>query len=127
MDDPMPDDIQLGRDIEVASERMGVRIKKHNLKSRFHVLLNATDSTDIYQIYPRFKRVSIYENLNQLMSTVGFMDSVLRCSLDARLLRRILDGKMSWNAAEIGCHIQFYREPNEYDIALHSGLNMFHL
>ncbi len=51
----------------------------------------------------------------------------LNCSMDPRLLRRILDRRFNWNSAEIGCHIQFYRTPNEYDINIHTGLSMFHL
>ncbi len=38
----------------------------------------------------------------------------LRCEMDPRLLKRILQGDAHWNNAEIGCHIDFFREPNIY-------------
>ena len=51
----------------------------------------------------------------------------LTCELDSRLLRQILDRKAHWNNAEIGCHINFFRKPNEYDPDLHTALQFFHL
>ena len=49
------------------------------------------------------------------------------CSMDLRLLRRILDRKSHWNNAEIGCHIEFTREPNHYSPDTHTMLQFLHL
>ena len=51
----------------------------------------------------------------------------LECSLDPRLLRRILDRSSHWNNAEIGCHIEFNRVPNYYSPDIHTALQFFHL
>jgi hypothetical protein len=51
----------------------------------------------------------------------------LTCSLDSRLMRRILDRVSHWNNAEIGCHIQFVRTPNSYEPDLHTALQFLHL
>jgi len=51
----------------------------------------------------------------------------IRCSMDLRLLQRILRREAHWNNAEIGCHIDFWREPNEYHPDIHVLLSFFHL
>ena len=51
----------------------------------------------------------------------------LDCALDPRLLRRILDRSSHWNNAEIGCHIEFNRVPNNYQPDLHTALQFLHL
>ncbi len=51
----------------------------------------------------------------------------LKCSMDERLLYRILKRKANWNNAENGCHIRYYREPNHYFPDLHVALQFFHL
>jgi len=51
----------------------------------------------------------------------------LACTLDVRLLRRILDRVSHWNNAEIGCHLEFNRVPNEYQPDLHTALQFLHL
>ena len=51
----------------------------------------------------------------------------LLCSMDTRLLRRILDRISHWNNAEIGCHIEFERKPNYYSPDIHTMLQFYHL
>ena len=51
----------------------------------------------------------------------------MECSLDLRLLRRILDRKSHWNNAEIGCHIEINRTPNHYSPDMHIALQFLHL
>jgi len=51
----------------------------------------------------------------------------IECSLDLRLLKRILDRKSHWNNAEIGCHIEFNRNPNYYSPDIHTALQFLHL
>lgn len=50
----------------------------------------------------------------------------LVCHLDTRLLKRILLRQSHWNNAEIGCHIDFYREPNIYRPDVHTMMSFFH-
>jgi UDP-MurNAc hydroxylase len=50
----------------------------------------------------------------------------LECSMDSRLLLRILQRKAHWNNAEIGCHIDFKREPDEYLPDVHTLMSYFH-
>ena len=47
--------------------------------------------------------------------------------MDPKLIRRILDKKSHWNNAEIGAHINFFREPNIMEPDLHTSLSFFHL
>ena len=51
----------------------------------------------------------------------------IECSLDLRLLKRILDRKSHWNNAEIGCHIELNRSPNHYSPDIHTALQFLHL
>ena len=51
----------------------------------------------------------------------------IECSLDLRLLKRILDRKSHWNNAEIGCHIELNRSPNYYSPDVHTALQFLHL
>jgi len=51
----------------------------------------------------------------------------LRCQLDMRLLAQILLRKAHWNSAEIGCHINFYRQPDQYLPDIHTLMSFFTL
>jgi UDP-MurNAc hydroxylase len=51
----------------------------------------------------------------------------LEASLDPRLLARILTTAAHWNNAEIGCHIDFWREPNTYHPDVHILLSFLHI
>ena len=54
-------------------------------------------------------------------------NGTLKCSMDPRLLRRILDRHSHWNNAQVGCHIEFIRTPNYYSPDIHTALAFFHL
>lgn len=51
----------------------------------------------------------------------------VRCELDPRLLMRILMREAHWNNAEIGCHIDFKREPNDYSYDFHMLMSFLHV
>jgi hypothetical protein len=53
-------------------------------------------------------------------------DNVLRCYLPDLLLRDILDRKVHWNNAEIGCLIRFNRV-GPYMPDVHTLMSFFHL
>ena len=113
--DLLPNEAKLYLDIELSSSELIRRMTKHNLTSTFAVVVKVFNRR--FQIFPEFKVFDNDEKPNK----------VLECSLDERLLRRILDKKGHWNNAEIGAHISFYRSPNEYDYDLHTSLQFFHL
>jgi len=48
-------------------------------------------------------------------------------SLDKRLLLRILKRQSQWNSAEIGCHIDTYRTPNNYEVDAHTMMQFLHI
>ena len=48
------------------------------------------------------------------------------CSLENRLLRRIIDKKVHWNNLETSAHIHFKRVPNKMDPGALTIMN-FHL
>jgi UDP-MurNAc hydroxylase len=54
-------------------------------------------------------------------------ESYLACELDLRLLAQILLRKAHWNSAEIGCHINFYRQPDHYLPDVHTLMSFFTL
>ena len=52
----------------------------------------------------------------------------IKLKLDPRLLKRILMGPRyaHWNNAEIGSHIEYYRQPNIFNRNLHLSICYFH-
>ena len=113
-EDLMPSVKDLIVDIEHACNAMLERHDRYNIKSDFKVGLVVDN--ELVQILPSFKREVIFQP----------EEKYLRCDLDLRLLKRIIDRKAHWNNAEIGGHIDFYRSPNQYEPDLHTGLQFFH-
>ena len=112
--DSMPNSEQIIADLETASDRMRQRMTRAGITSDRTVTIDVDGSS--IQIHPTF-------------STNTDLDATprLACSLDPRLLRRILDRVSHWNNAEIGCHLEFNRVPNEYQPDLHTALQFLHL
>jgi UDP-MurNAc hydroxylase len=112
--DIMPNSEQIIADLETASDRMRQRMTRAGITSDRIVTINVDGKA--IQIHPTF---SSETNINATPR--------LACSLDLRLLRRILDRTSHWNNAEIGCHVEFNRVPNEYQPDLHTALQFLHL
>jgi UDP-MurNAc hydroxylase len=112
--DSMPNSEQIIADLETASDRMRQRMTRAGITSDRTVTIDVDGSA--IQIHPTF---STNTDLNATPR--------LACSLDPRLLRRILDRVSHWNNAEIGCHLEFNRVPNEYQPDLHTALQFLHL
>ena len=112
--DSMPNSVQIIADLETASDRMRQRMTRAGITSDRTVTIDVDGSA--IQIHPTF---STNTDLNATPR--------LACSLDPRLLRRILDRVSHWNNAEIGCHLEFNRVPNEYQPDLHTALQFLHL
>jgi len=112
--DSMPNSEQIIADLETASDRMRQRMIRAGITTDRIVTIDV-DGKSI-QIHPMF---SLETEVNATPR--------LACSLDLRLLRRILDRASHWNNAEIGCHVEFNRVPNEYQPDLHTALQFLHL
>jgi UDP-MurNAc hydroxylase len=112
--DIIPDSAQIIADLETASDRMRQRMTRAGITSDRTVTIDV-DGRPI-QIHPTYST-----------DTDPNATPRLACSLDPRLLRRILDRVSHWNNAEIGCHVEFNRVPNEYQPDLHTALQFLHL
>ena len=112
--DAAPNSAQIIADLETASDRMRQRMARAGISSDRTVTIDVDGSA--IQIHPTF---STDTDLNATPR--------LACSLDPRLLRRILDRVSHWNNSEIGCHVEFNRVPNEYQPDLHTALQFLHL
>ena len=89
--------------IQAAKDSMNSRIKNFGIKSKKNIYLIVE--------YKDIKILNAHDSSTKLL-----------CKMDLRLLRRILDRKSFWNNAEIGCHIDFFRESNTYDYDAHTAL-----
>jgi UDP-MurNAc hydroxylase len=112
--DNIPSSAQIIADLEIASDRMRQRMARAGISSDRTVTIDVDGK--LIQIHPTF---STDTDLNAIPR--------LSCNLDPRLLRRILDRISHWNNAEIGCHVEFNRVPNEYQPDLHTALQFLHL
>lgn len=88
------------------------------------------------KMYERLNRIKLIPDMDVYIKVEDKSINVLsaenpkgkiECSLDLRLLKRILDRKSHWNNAEIGCHIEFNRSPNYYSPDIHTALQFLHL
>ena len=108
--DEMPDKLKLEEDINKAALAMNERLDRINLIPDMRVFLEVGE-----------KEIPIIKVSDSLSK------GSLKCTIDLRLLRRILDKSSHWNNAEIGCHIEFIREPNYFSPDMHTALQFFHL
>ena len=106
----MPDKLKLDEDINKAVSAMNERLDRIKLIPDMCVFLEVGE-----------KEIPIIKVSDSLSK------GNLKCTMDLRLLRRILDRSSHWNNAEIGCHIAFTRKPNYYSPDMHTALQFFHL
>ena len=106
--DKEPDNIKIEEDIHLAKEKLISRIKKFNIDIKTNIFIEINE-----------KKIPVYEDSDNNIN--------LYCSLDNKLLRRILDKKAHWNNSEIGAHIHFKRIPNEMNPDVHTIMSFFHL
>ena len=99
---------KLLNDLDLAKKNLVSRIKKFNVTIKSNVFLNINN-----------KDYKVLEGTDT--------ERIIKCEMDTRLLRRILDRKSHWNNAEIGCHITFNRSPNEMEPDVHKALCFLHL
>lgn len=108
--DEKPNMARLMSDLENASDKMKVRMDRIGLKPKTNVYFDVGgDNVCVYKPYDESE------------------DIKLLCSMDPRLLRRILDREAHWDNAQIGCHVEFERLPNTYEPDIHLSLSFLHL
>ena len=106
--DPMPNIEKLTEDLLISALRMQERLERIKLIPDLDVFISIKNKTIC---------VITAENAK----------GKIVCSLDLRLLKRILDRKSHWNNAELGCHIELNRTPNYYSPDIHTALQFLHL
>tara|TARA_B100001123_G_C15321112_1_gene1027924 strand:- start:1523 stop:2773 length:1251 start_codon:yes stop_codon:yes gene_type:complete len=106
--DVIPNIEKLTNDIGIAKDKLLERSKKFGIDFKSNVFIEIEG-----------KKISILDGKEK--------NRELICSMDSRLLRRILDKKSHWNNAEIGTHITFKRSPNKMDPDVHTIMSFFHL
>jgi len=108
--DKHPNIKQLEKDLIVASKKLNERIKRFNVKFKSSVFIELKSINKKFCIIKGEKK-----------------NYILKCRMDNRLLRRILDRKSHWNNAEIGAHIDFFRKPDKMEPDIHRSLSFLHL
>ena len=108
--DDMPEKSKLLNDVNNATLAMEKRLE------RLKIIPDMTVSIEI------FNEEIIIMNASGTKS-----NGTLKCSMDPRLLSKILNRSSHWNNSEIGCHIEFVRTPNYYSPDIHTALQFFHL
>jgi len=108
--DAMPNKSKLEEDISTAVLAMNERLERIKLVPNMSVFLKVLEK--------EIPIIEVSENLSK---------GTMKCKMDLRLLRRILDRSSHWNNAEIGCHIEFIRKPNYYSPDMHTALQFFHM
>ncbi len=106
--DEHPDVDELKKDLDLIKRKFSEKIKKLSLKIQSNVYLNIKD-----------ENIKIINGKNPGQKLI--------CSMDLRLLKRIIHKKSHWNNAEVGGHIEFFRDPNKMDPDVHTSLSFFHL
>ena len=103
-----PDSKILLNDLKIASNKMLERLKKN--KFEFNTSVSIIIDSD---------EIEIYSAIDKKCHII--------CELDTRLLRLILDRVSHWDNATIGCHIEFNRIPNIFEVDVPVGLSFLHL
>ncbi len=104
--------------LQNAHEKMCSRMKQYGYQSDWKVYLD-TDQGFLYEI-------PFNENPVKRVDYKKEVKPFVRISLDYSLLIMILDRKAHWNNAEIGSHLTFYRDPEEYEVGVYRFLSYLH-
>lgn len=105
--------------VELARRKM---FKAQDDFSYFEDFNFALKTYDMQDYYVMNLRTALVEKQDGLPPKPFIM-----AELDRTLLEDILFKKAHWNNAEIGCHIDFWREPDEYRVDFHTLMSFFHL
>ena len=108
--------------IPLAYERFERKRNEINFESNCKVILPIPNNRCVVIPFTG-DGVSVFLN-----SDLPRFDYFVKFSVDPRLLKWILKGPKfaHWNNAEIGSHIQFYREPNIFERGVYHCMGYFH-
>ncbi len=93
------------------------------------LLNNVTFKSDIiFDIENRFIKIDKNNNEVTLVKKEDLKDNYVIFKIDIRLFELLLKGPRyaSWNDAEGGSHLTFFRKPNVFDRGLHQLMQHFH-
>lgn len=113
--DPLPVSSEIKESVSKAFEKLAQKQKQLNYFPDIHLTLSVSDPN-----YYLSASVSLRAD-NKIPS------QKITARLPVRLLHRILHRKAHWNNSEVGCHIDFTREPNVYDPDFPNLMAFFHL
>lgn len=117
--DEAADRIQVKQALPAARQNLWAAQKRYGYFSPHHLYL------DLGDVYFHFQMDGEAGEL--LSKSLQLKLPYLICSMDIRLLWRILTRQAHWNNSEIGCHIDFFREPDHYEPDLHVLLSFLHM
>lgn len=95
-------------------------------------LIRLREKQRVMDLYPNWKVVIEVRDPNERwefdlsLNPLTRSEKTLTFSLPAKLMMAILKKEIHWNNAEVGCHIQMHREPNEYCYDIHMLMCFFH-
>ena len=120
-DSPVIENEHLLEKLNWALDKLRAHRKFFQFESEWTIYLD-TGSSSYY-------RIPFASGEEERVNRVHPSDAVspyLKVRVDPRLLVRILDRKAHWNNAEIGSHLGFFREPNEFNRTIHFLMSYFH-
>jgi hypothetical protein len=115
-----PDEMELRKLCDQARLRLWEKQKQFNFFPNYRLQIQVRkDPKYIFSWWHTdFRSLNNYE--------FGESEGGIACHLDIRLLKRILTRQSHWNIAEVGCHIDFYRE-GPYNPDVHTMMSFFHV
>ena len=122
-DDPVPDPDELLELVPGAYDRMESKRLEIGFSSDTRVRIHVADN--------RVVELSMNGNGHETRRTSDLAEAKPYISFrtDHRLLKRLLMGPRHahWNNAEIGSHVEFRREPDQYERGLHHAVCFLHV
>lgn len=119
-DDVIPKDLNLIEKLNYALQRMNAHRKFYHYEPTFWNIYLDIGENHYYKIpFDGSEHIKV-------VSALEVQIPYLKIGVDLKLLLRILDRKAHWNNAEVGSHLRFYREPNEFQRSIHFLMSFFH-
>lgn len=116
---PKIKDIELFELVQTARKRM----------FKMQLNLGYKEDFDFYirvGFMPLLFKMNLDHDLVEMTEMLRSKNPYILCHLDPVLFEDVLTRKAHWNNAEIGCHIDFYREPDIYRPDFHTFMSFFH-
>ena len=112
-------------EIRLSLKAMFGRIKKYNLTTDGieDWFLNIKTEKNLFIIDLEKQTVSLFEKTNFKTST----KNILLMKSSEKILRGLMQRKIHFDNAQIGCYLSWERKPNKYNKGLYDALCFFHL